>query len=405
MSKISTVKPVSPKAKDVAELQAKAVAFAAPKQGSGNRTFVVERFASESVCAGHPDKVADQISDAIVDAVLAQDPHGRTAVETLVAANRVVLAGEINTTAKVDVVKIAREQIRKLGYTEPAWGFSDQSPIDNYLHQQSEEIAVGVDDHGAGDQGLMFGYACNETPELLPLPITLAHALARAIDEARENKTLPHLRPDGKAQVVVRYENGAPVAVEHVTIAVPHDEKISLERVRKDIYDGVIVPVLERYGYTIGEKDIVVNGTGVWYTPGPSSDSGLTGRKIVVDGYGGYARVGGGAFSGKDPSKVDRSGAYAARYIAKNIVAAGLADEVEVALAYYIGAKEPVNFTINTFGTGKKSDAKITEFAQKLLVPSVKNIVETLDLKRPIYLQTAAYGHFGKPGLPWEQIV
>lgn len=379
--------------------------FAASKQGQGKRVATTERFASESVCAGHPDKVADQISDAILDAVLAQDPNGRTAVETLVAANRVVLAGEIKTTATIDVVEIAREQIRRLGYTQPAWGFSDQSPIDNYLHQQSEEISVGVDDHGAGDQGLMFGYACNETPELLPLPIVLAHALTRAIDKARESKTLPHLRPDGKAQVVVRYENGTPAAVEHVTIAVPHAEKISLKRVRQDIYDGVIVPVLEKYGYSIGEKDIVVNGTGVWYTPGPSSDSGLTGRKIVVDGYGGYARVGGGAFSGKDPSKVDRSGAYAARFIAKNIVAAGLADEVEVALAYYIGAKEPVNFTINTFGTGKKSDTAIIEYARKLLVPSVKNIIETLDLKRPIYLQTAAYGHFGKAGLPWERIV
>lgn len=364
----------------------------------------ITRFASESVCAGHPDKVADQISDAIVDAVLAADPAGRTAVETLVAHNRVILAGEINTNAKIDVEKIVREQIRRLGYTEPAWGFSDQSPIENYLHQQSLEIAVGVDEHGAGDQGLMFGYACNETPEFLPLPITLAHALVRSLDQSRENGSLPHLRPDGKAQVVVRYEDKKPVAVEHVTIAVPHDEKISLERVRDDIYKTVICPVLERYGYVITPKDIVVNGTGVWHNPGPASDSGLTGRKIVVDGYGGYARVGGGAFSGKDPSKVDRSGAYAARYIAKNIVAAGLADEVEVALAYYIGAKEPVNFTIDTFGTARTSEAAITEFAHKLLVPSVKNIVETLNLRRPIYLQTAAYGHFGKAQLPWEKI-
>lgn len=366
---------------------------------------IITRFASESVCAGHPDKVADAISDAIVDAVLAQDKHGRTAVETLVAHDRVVLAGEINTTATIDVEAIARQQIKRLGYTEPAWGFSDKSPIENYLHQQSPEISVGVDDFGAGDQGLMFGYASNETPEYLPLPITLAHALTRALDEARESKTLPHLRPDGKAQVVVRYEDDKPVAVEHVTIAVPHDEKISLERVRADVYAAVIVPVLERYGYTISEKSIVVNGTGVWYTPGPSSDSGLTGRKIVVDGYGGYARVGGGAFSGKDPSKVDRSGAYAARYIAKNIVAAGLADKVEVSLAYYIGAKEPVNFTIDTFGTGKKSQSKIENFARQLLTPSVKNIIETLNLKRPIYLQTAAYGHFGKPNCPWEQTI
>jgi S-adenosylmethionine synthetase len=365
----------------------------------------VTRFASESVCAGHPDKIADQISDAIVDAVLAQDPSGRTAVETLVGHDQVVLAGEINTTAKIDIEKIVRDQIRRLGYVEPKWGFSYKSPLINYLHQQSGEIAVGVDDFGAGDQGLMFGYACTETPELMPAPITLAHGLTKALDEARESGALPHLRPDGKAQVVVRYEDGQPVAVEHVTIAVPHHEKISLQRIRQDVYDAIITPVLKRYGYSVAAKDVVVNGTGVWHTPGPSSDAGLTGRKIVVDGYGGYARVGGGAFSGKDPSKVDRSGAYAARYLAKNIVAKGLADKAEVALAYYIGAKEPVNFTIDTFGTAKKSETAISGFARKLLVPSVQEIVEKLDLRRPIYLQTAAYGHFGRDGLPWERLV
>jgi S-adenosylmethionine synthetase len=364
----------------------------------------VTRFASESVCAGHPDKVADQISDAILDAVLAQDPDGRTAVETLVGHDRIVLAGEINTTAKIDVEKIVRDQIRRLGYVEPEWGFSYKSPIENYLHQQSGEIAVGVDDFGAGDQGLMFGYACHETPELMPTPIVLAHGLTRALDEARESGRLPHLRPDGKAQVVVRYENGKPSAVEHVTIAVPHHEKISLERIRQDVYDAIITPVLRRYGYSVPARSVVVNGTGVWHTPGPSSDAGLTGRKIVVDGYGGYARVGGGAFSGKDPSKVDRSGAYAARYIAKNIVAKGLADKAEVALAYYIGAKEPVNFTVETFGTGKKSQTVIDNFARKLLAPSVKEIVQKLDLRRPIYLPTAAYGHFGRSGVPWEQV-
>ena len=365
---------------------------------------VITHFASESVCAGHPDKVADQISDAIVDAVLAQDPNGRTAVEVLVAHDRVTIAGEINTTAKIDVETIVRSEIKRLGYIEPKWGFSDQSPVDNYLHRQSAEIAVGVDDFGAGDQGLMFGYASNETPEYLPLPITVAHALTKAIDTAREDGTLPHLRPDGKAQVVVRYEDGRPVAVEHVTVAVPHHEKISLERVRQDVYETIITPVLKRYGYVIAEKDIVVNGTGVWYTPGPSSDAGLTGRKIVVDGYGGYARVGGGAFSGKDPSKVDRSGAYAARYIAKNIVAAGLAAKAEVALAYYIGAKKPVNFTIDTFGTATQSVEKIQHYAEELLDTSVKGIVEGLNLRQPIYLQTASYGHFGKVDLPWEAI-
>jgi S-adenosylmethionine synthetase len=364
----------------------------------------VTRFASESVCAGHPDKVADQISDAILDAVLKQDPQGRTAVETLVGHDQVVLAGEINTTAKLDIEKIVRDQIRRLGYVEPEWGFSYKSPVSNHLHQQSGEIAVGVDDFGAGDQGLMFGYACRETPELMPTPIVLAHGLTKALDEARESGQLPHLRPDGKAQVVVRYEDGKPVAVEHVTIAVPHNEKISLERIREDIYKGIILPVLKRYGYTVARKDIVVNGTGVWHTPGPSADAGLTGRKIVVDSYGGYARVGGGAFSGKDPSKVDRSGAYAARYIAKNIVAKGLADKAEVALAYYIGAKEPVNFTVETFGTGKKPQAAIDTAARKLLTPSVKEIVEKLELRRPIYLQTAAYGHFGREGVPWEEV-
>ncbi len=365
----------------------------------------VTRFASESVCAGHPDKVADQISDAILDAVLEQDPKGRTAVETLVGHDQIVLAGEINTTAKIDVEKIARDQVRRLGYVEPAWGFSYKSPVTNYLHQQSGEIAMGVDDFGAGDQGLMFGYACKETPELMPTPIILAHSLTRALDEARETGKLPHLRPDGKAQVVVRYEDGHPVAVEHVTIAVPHNEKVSLERVRQDVYDAIITPVLKRYGYSVGVKDIVVNGTGVWHMPGPSSDAGLTGRKIVVDSYGGYARVGGGAFSGKDPSKVDRSGAYAARYIAKNIVANRLADKAEVALAYYIGAKEPVNFTVETFGTGKKPQAAIDDYARKLLTPSVKAIVQKLDLRRPIYLPTAAYGHFGRKGVPWEEVV
>lgn len=364
----------------------------------------VTRFASESVCAGHPDKVADQISDAIVDEVLRQDPNGRTAIETLVAADQVVLAGEVNTTAKVNFVKVAREQIKRLGYVEPEWGFSYKSPVTNYIHEQSPEISVGVDDDGAGDQGIIFGYATNETPEYLPVPITIAHALTRALDEARERKILPHLRPDGKAQVVVRYEDGKPVAVEHITVAVPHNEQITLDRVRQDVYKDVIVPVLEQYGFTISSRNIIVNGTGVWHQPGPRSDAGLTGRKIVVDSYGGYARVGGGAFSGKDPSKVDRSGAYAARYIAKNIVAAGLADEAEVALAYYIGAKEPVNFTVETFGTAKKSQKIIEAFAHQLLTPSVKNIVEQLKLRQPIYLQTAAYGHFGKENLPWEQI-
>lgn len=362
-------------------------------------------FASESVAAGHPDKIADQISDAIVDAVLAVDRHGRTAVETLVANNRVVLAGEINTTGDIDIENIVRSQIKRLGYTNPDWGFSDQSPIDNYLHQQSTEIAVGVDDYGAGDQGIIFGYATNESKNYLPAPIAISHALTKALDDARESSQIDYLRPDGKAQVVLRYEDNVPVSVEHVTIAVPHDEQVELNVVKADVYEKIVKPVLWDFGFTIDIDKLIVNGTGVWHNPGPSSDSGLTGRKIVVDSYGGFARVGGGAFSGKDPSKVDRSGAYAARYIAKNLVANKLADRAEVALAYYIGAKEPVNFTINTFGTSKVSQAVIDTKAREILIPSVKNIVEGLDLKRPIYLQTAAYGHFGKEGLPWEKIV
>lgn len=362
------------------------------------------QFASESVCAGHPDKVADQISDAILDAVLAQDPNSHTAVEVLVCHDRVVLAGEVKTNAKVDYEAVARGQIRRLGYTEPAWGFSDQSPVENYIHEQSPEIAVGVDNEGAGDQGMMFGYACDETPEFMPLPIVLAHTLTRALDAARVGGTLAYLRPDGKAQVVVNYEHGRPVGVAHVTIAVPHDEGISLDQVRKDVLEKIVAPSLEKYGHHSTPEQLIVNGAGVWHAPGPSSDAGLTGRKIIVDSYGGFARVGGGAFSGKDPSKVDRSGAYAARYIAKNIVAAGLAAQAEVALAYYIGAKAPVLLTINTFGTAKQPDEKLYDFARDLLVPSVKNIVEALDLRRPIYLPTAAYGHFGRNDFPWEKV-
>jgi S-adenosylmethionine synthetase len=252
---------------------------------------------------------------------------------------------------------------------------------------------------------MMFGYACKDTPELMPLPITLAHALTRAIDEARESQHITWLRPDGKAQVVVNYDGLKPVSVEHVTIAVAHDESVSADDVKSEVYNLIITPVLQKYGYSIEQQNVIVNGTGLWFVPGPSTDAGLTGRKIVVDGYGGFARVGGGAFSGKDPSKVDRSGAYAARYIAKNIVAANLADEAEVALAYYIGAKEPVMLTINTFGSAKKDEAELYAFARNLLIPSVKNIVEQLNLRQPIYLKTAAYGHFGKPGLPWEATV
>jgi S-adenosylmethionine synthetase len=363
-------------------------------------------FTSESVCAGHPDKICDAISDAILDAALAADPQARTGIETVAGANRIALFGEIKTTAQLDFERVVRDKVRQLGYTDPKWGFSVESEFSNDIHRQSPDIAVGVDQDGAGDQGMMFGYACDETPELMPLPITLAHALARRIDEARAAGELKWLRPDGKVQVTVRYEGGKPVAIEKVVAAVAHSEDASAERVRRDVIGVIVRPVLTRYGFKLPKGDaIIVNGTGLWHIPGPESDAGLTGRKIVVDTYGGYARVGGGAFSGKDPSKVDRSGAYAARYIAKNIVAAGLARRCEVGLAYVIGRPEPLMQTIETFGTATVSEAELYAFKDELIDTSVKGIIEALGLRRPIYGQTSAYGHFGKPGLPWEQIV
>lgn len=362
-------------------------------------------FTSESVCAGHPDKICDAISDAIVDAALAQDPRSRTGIETVAGANQICLFGEIKTTAKLDYEQIARAKVAVLGYNNPAWGFSQESSFSNDIHEQSPEIAMGVDHDGAGDQGMMFGYACDETLELMPLPIALAHALTRRIDEAREKGELKWLRPDGKAQVTVRYEDGKPVAIEKLVAAVAHDEQTSAEQVRKDVIATIFTPVFEAYKFKLpSDADIIVNGTGLWHIPGPESDAGLTGRKIVVDGYGGYARVGGGAFSGKDPSKVERSGAYAARYIAKNIVAAGLATKCEVGLAYVIGQPLPLMQTIDTFGTAMVSEEELYKFKDELLDTSVKGIVETLDLRRPIYSGTSAYGHFGKANLPWEQI-
>lgn len=366
-------------------------------------------FTSESVCAGHPDKICDAISDAIVDAALQQDPKSRTGIETVAGANQICLFGEIKTTASIDYEKIARDTVKRLGYVNPAWGFGPESSFSNDVHQQSPEISLGVDQAGltgAGDQGMMFGYACNETPELMPLPITLAHALTRRIDQAREQGELKWLRPDGKAQVTIRYEDDKPVAVEKLVAAVAHDEATSAEQVRADIIATVFEPVLQSYGLALpADADIVVNGTGLWHVPGPESDAGLTGRKIVVDTYGGYARVGGGAFSGKDPSKVDRSGAYAARYIAKNIVAAGLASKCEVGLAYVIGQPRPLMQTIETFGTATVSDEELEAFKDQLIDTSVQSIIDKLDLARPIYSATSAYGHFGNKDLPWEQVV
>ncbi len=360
-------------------------------------------FTSESVCSGHPDKVCDSISDSILDEVLAQDKYGHVAVETLATYNRLVIAGEVTANAKIDFKKIAQKRIKDLGYTNPAFHFSDKSPIDVLVHKQSLEIAKGVKVKGAGDQGMMFGYACRDTESLMPLPITLAHLLAQRVDTVRETKILPYLRPDGKSQVTIEYRNGKPYKVLQVVIAVPHDEKVKVEAVKHDLYKEVVENVLAPFGYKISEKDLIVNGTGVWHMPGPASDTGLTGRKIIVDTYGGFARIGGGAFSGKDPTKVDRSGAYAARFIAKNMVAAKLADRAEVRLAYFIGAKKPVMQEVETFGTSKKSDKVLKSFMAKILDTSVEGIIKGLNLRRPIYLATSAYGHFGREEFSWEK--
>ncbi len=369
------------------------------------KTNGVTIFTSESVCAGHPDKICDQISDAILDAVLAQDPQGRTGIECLAGNNRLIIAGEVGARAEIDFVRIARDQIKRLGYTNPEFNFCHKSPINVFVHQQSPEIAVGVKKKGAGDQGMMFGFACRETTCLMPLPITMAHALAKRMDQVREEKIVKYLRPDGKSQVTIEYRDGKPYKVMQVVIAIPHEESVDLTQVKDDIYESVVIPVLDVYGFKIKKDALVVNGTGIWHKGGPSSDCGLTGRKIVVDTYGGYARVGGGAFSGKEPSKVDRGGAYAARFLAKNIVAHGLADKAEVRLAYFIGAKNPTMQDVETFGTNKKSHKVILSFMRKILDTSVEGIIKGLDLQRPIYLPTAAYGHFGREEFPWEKVV
>lgn len=368
---------------------------------SNGKNFI---FTSESVCAGHPDKVCDFISDSILDEVLKQDKLGKVAVECLAGFNKLVIAGEITANAKVDYKKIAQKKIKELGYTDPNFNFSDQSDIEIYVHEQSPEIARGVKKKGAGDQGMMFGYANTETPDYMPLPIHLAHRLAEKLDQAREKKILPYLRPDGKTQVTIEYKNGSPYKVNQVVIAAPHQEKIKLEKVKKDLFKYVVDPILKAYGFKIDIKDLIVNGTGVWHLPGPASDTGLTGRKIIVDSYGGYARIGGGAFSGKDPTKVDRSGAYAARFLAKNIVAHKLADKAEVRLAYFIGAKKPVMQEVETFGTERVTDKVIKDFMKNLLNTSVEGIIEGLNLQRPIYAKTSSYGHFGRPEFSWEKI-
>jgi S-adenosylmethionine synthetase len=365
----------------------------------------VELFTSESVTEGHPDKVCDQISDAVLDEVLRQDPRGRVACETLVATGLVVLAGEITTTANLDFQSIARDTIRHIGYDDGALRFdADGCAVLNAIGKQSPDIAMGVDRDGAGDQGLMFGFACRETPQLMPLPIMLAHGITRRLAEARRSRELPWLRPDGKSQVTVEYAAGVPKRVHTVVVSTQHDDAVEQELIRSEVLDKVIRPVVP--GKLFDERTILhVNPTGKFVIGGPHGDSGLTGRKIIVDTYGGYGRHGGGAFSGKDPTKVDRSACYMARHIAKNLVASGLADKVEVQLAYAIGVAEPVSVRVDSFGTGLIDDGQLESLVRAHFALTPRAIIEQLDLRRPIYRATAAYGHFGReePGFTWER--
>lgn len=361
-------------------------------------------FTSESVASGHPDKICDQISDAIVDAALTNDPFSRVAVETLVTTDKIVLAGEVTTSKTIDYETVARTVIKNLGYTDTKLGFSDKSDIKIYIHQQSAEIASGVDQDGAGDQGMMFGFATDETKTLMPTSLAIAHSLVENLDRLRSAKKLTYLLPDGKSEVTVAYEKGKPKRIERVVLAVAHKKSVSEKQLFDDLFKKLIMPTLNKFKFKVDRKNVVINGAGPWTTPGPASDTGLTGRKIVVDTYGGFARAGGGAFSGKDPTKVDRSGAYAARYLAKNIVAAGLATQVEVQVAYVIGVAQPVARAIETFGTEKKSLKIIEDFAWNLLDLSVPQILTKLKLRQPIYQNSAAYGHFGRDGFPWEKL-
>lgn len=361
-------------------------------------------FASESVAAGHPDKICDQISDAILDEALKIYPRSRVAVETLVTVNQVVIAGEVTCPQPLDYEGIARRVIADLGYTKEEYNFSHKSDIKVFVHQQSPDIALGVNTGGAGDQGMMFGYAVDETPELMPLPITLAHQLVKRMDELKTSQ-LPYLRPDGKSEVSVVYEGGKPLIIDHVVLAAPHDPEVEKEQVRNDLYQQVVLPVLQSYSQQpIPAEKLILNGTGRWTLGGPASDTGVTGRKIVVDSYGGMARIGGGCFSGKDPTKVDRSAAYGARYIAKNIVASGRAKRCEVQLVYVIGYRDPIAKAIETFGTETVNLKEIEEFAWNLIDVSTRGFVEGLNLLQPVYRQSARYGHFGRPEFPWEKV-
>ncbi|KYD22233.1 methionine adenosyltransferase [Caldibacillus debilis] len=380
-------------------------------------------FTSESVTEGHPDKICDQISDAILDAIIAEDPDARVAVETSITTGLVFVAGEISTSSYVDIPKIVRDTVREIGYTRAKFGFdADTCGIITSIDEQSPDIAMGVDRAlearegkmtdeeieavGAGDQGLMFGFACNETEELMPLPISLAHKLSRRLSVVRKTGILPYLRPDGKTQVTVEYDGeGKPVRIDTIVISAQHHPEVSQEQIKRDLMEHVVRAVVPEQMLD-GETKYFINPTGRFVIGGPQGDAGLTGRKIIVDTYGGYARHGGGAFSGKDPTKVDRSGAYAARYVAKNIVASGLADKCEVQLAYAIGVARPVSISVDTFGTGKVSEEVLEELVRRNFDLRPAGIIRMLDLRRPIYKQTAAYGHFGRTDLdlPWERV-
>ena len=374
-------------------------------------------FTSESVTEGHPDKICDQISDAILDAMLAQDPYSRVACETFCTTGLVTVMGEITTKADVDFTKIVRQTIREIGYDRAKYGFdADTCGVITAIHEQSEDIALGVDnsqeakngesenDHGAGDQGLMFGYACNETTELMPLPISLAHKLAKKLTDVRKDGVLPYLRPDGKTQITVEYVDGKPERIEAIVVSSQHSADISIDTIRKDVIEKVILPIIPNEMIDDNTK-IFVNPTGRFVIGGPCGDTGLTGRKIIVDTYGGYSRHGGGAFSGKDPTKVDRSASYAARYVAKNIVASGVADKCEVQIAYAIGVAKPVSVLVDTFGTAKVDEEKISEYVYKNIDLRPSAIINKFNLRRPIYRQLAAYGHVGRDDLdiPWEK--